>query len=103
MIERPGTAGTTIFMQDESGHLIGEYDGSENLIEQTVWMGDIPVATLQPNGSGVNIFYVHTDHRTGAASPLSGGTIAGIRVRHTGDVNKNLLVLKLRRFPQQIL
>jgi RHS repeat-associated protein len=26
-------------------------------------MGDIPVATLQPNGTGgVNVFYVHTDH-----------------------------------------
>jgi RHS repeat-associated protein len=62
MIEKSGTAGTTIFMQDEAGHLIGEYDGSGNLIEETVWLGDIPVATLQPNGSGVNIFYVHTDH-----------------------------------------
>jgi RHS repeat-associated protein len=63
MIEKSGTAGTTIFVQDEAGHLIGEYDGSGNLIEETVWLGDIPVATLRPNGSGgVNIFYVHTDH-----------------------------------------
>ncbi len=28
---------------------------------QTVWMGDVPVATLQPNGSGVSIYYVHSD------------------------------------------
>jgi RHS repeat-associated protein len=63
MIEKSGTAGTTIFMQDEAGHLIGEYDGSGNLIEETVWLGDLPVATLRPNGSGgVSIFYVHTDH-----------------------------------------
>jgi RHS repeat-associated protein len=63
MIEKSGTLGTTLFVQDEAGHLIGEYDGSGNLIEETVWLGDIPVATLQPNGSGgVNIFYVHTDH-----------------------------------------
>jgi hypothetical protein len=63
MIEKSGTAGTTIFMQDEAGHLIGEYDGSGTLIEETVWLGDVPVATLLPNGSGgVNIFYVHTDH-----------------------------------------
>jgi RHS repeat-associated protein len=63
MIEKSGTLGTTAFMQDEAGHLIGEYDGSGNLIEETIWLGDIPVATLQPNGSGgVNIFYVHTDH-----------------------------------------
>ncbi len=33
------------------------------LIEETVWLGDIPVATLRPNASGgVDIFYVHTDH-----------------------------------------
>jgi YD repeat-containing protein len=64
MIEKSGTLGTTIFLQDESGHLLGEYDGSGNLIEETIWLGDIPVVTLQPNGSGgVNIFYVHTDQR----------------------------------------
>jgi RHS repeat-associated protein len=63
MIEKSGTLGTTTFMQDEAGHLIGEYDGSGNLLEETIWLGDIPVATLQPNGSGgVDIFYVHTDH-----------------------------------------
>jgi RHS repeat-associated protein len=63
MIEKSGTLGTTAFMQDEAGHLIGEYDGSGNLIEETIWLGDIPVATLQPNGSGgVNIYYIHTDH-----------------------------------------
>jgi RHS repeat-associated protein len=63
MIEKSGTAGTAIFMQDESGHLIGEYDSGGNLIEETIWLGDTPVATLVPNGSGgVNIFYVHTDH-----------------------------------------
>jgi hypothetical protein len=27
-----------------------------------VWLGDIPVATLQPNTtSGINLYYVHTD------------------------------------------
>jgi RHS repeat-associated protein len=62
MIKKSGTAGTTIFMQDEAGHLIGEYDGTGNLIEETVWLGDIPVATLRSNGFGVNIFLVHTDH-----------------------------------------
>jgi RHS repeat-associated protein len=76
MIEKSGTAGTTIFMQDEAGHLIGEYDGGGNLIEETVWLGDVPVATLRPNGSGgVNIFYVHTDHLNSprkVAQPSSG-------------------------------
>ena len=32
------------------------------LIQETVWLGDIPVATLRPNGSGgVILYYVHAD------------------------------------------
>ena len=62
MIEKSGTGGTTIFMQDEAGHLLGEYSSTGALVEETIWLGDIPVATLRPNGSSVNIFYVHTDH-----------------------------------------
>jgi RHS repeat-associated protein len=49
------------FMYDEAGHLVGEYDSSGNLIQETVWLGDIPVATLRPNGANVDVFYVHTD------------------------------------------
>ncbi len=51
----------TKYAYDEAGHLLGEYDGSGNLIEETVWLGDIPVATLQPSGTSVAIYYVHTD------------------------------------------
>ena len=56
-----GAAGTVLYWYDEQGHLLGEYDGSGNLVEETVWLGDIPVATLRPSGSGVAIYYVHTD------------------------------------------
>ena len=44
-----------------SGSLVGEYDGAGNLIQETVWLGDIPVATIQPSGSSVAIYYVETD------------------------------------------
>jgi len=44
-----------------SGLLVGEYDGTGALIEETVWLGDIPVATLRPNGATVSIYYVHSD------------------------------------------
>ena len=60
-VKKSGTS-VTLFVYDESGHLLGEYDGSGNLIEETVWMGDVPVATLQPNGTGVSVYYIHTDH-----------------------------------------
>jgi RHS repeat-associated protein len=55
-------SGVTLFMYDEGHHLIGEYGSSGNLIEETVWMNDTPVATLRPSGSGIAIYYVHTDH-----------------------------------------
>lgn len=56
-------SGSTLFMYDEVGHLLGEYDGNGNLLEETLWMGDIPVATLRPNGSGgVSVYYIHADH-----------------------------------------
>ncbi len=60
-VKKSGTS-ITLFVYDEAGHLLGEYDGSGNLIEETIWMGDIPVATLQPNGTGVSVYYIHTDH-----------------------------------------
>jgi RHS repeat-associated protein len=49
------------FVYDEAGHLVGDYDSAGNLIQETVWLGDIPIATLRPNGGNVDVFYVHTD------------------------------------------
>jgi RHS repeat-associated protein len=56
-----GTAGTVLYWYDEAGHLLGEYDGTGVLIQETVWLGDIPVATVRPNGASVSIYYVHSD------------------------------------------
>jgi RHS repeat-associated protein len=57
-----GAAGTVLYAYDEAGHVLGEYDGSGNPIQETVWLGDIPVATLRPHtGGGIDLFYVHTD------------------------------------------
>ena len=53
---------STYFVYDESGHLVGEYDGSGDLLQETIWFGDTPVGVLKPNGSGVELFYIHTDH-----------------------------------------
>jgi RHS repeat-associated protein len=62
MIEASGPSGTTVYVYDQAGHLLGEYDGSGNLIQEMVWLGDIPVATVRPSGSSVAIYYVLTDH-----------------------------------------
>jgi RHS repeat-associated protein len=61
-VKKTTSGSSTYFVYDEAGHLVGEYNGSGSLIQETVWLGDIPVATLRPNGGGVNVFYVHTDH-----------------------------------------
>lgn len=43
--------------------MLGEYSTTGVLLQETIWLGDIPVATLRPNtGGGVDIFYVHADH-----------------------------------------
>jgi RHS repeat-associated protein len=56
----------TYFVYDEQGHLLGEYDGAGNLIQETVWLEDLPVATLRPTGTGnptpIAVYYVHADH-----------------------------------------
>jgi RHS repeat-associated protein len=48
------------FAYDEAGHLVGEYNISGSTVttvQETVWLGDIPIATLR----GTSVFYVHTD------------------------------------------
>src|ERR1700677_413576 len=62
LISKTGSAGTTLLIYDESGHILGEYTGTGALIQETIWMGDTPVATVQQNGSSIAIYYVHTDH-----------------------------------------
>jgi RHS repeat-associated protein len=62
-IRRSTPSVTAIYVYDEAGHLAGEYTAAGALVQETVWLGDLPVATLRPNGSGgVDLFYVHADH-----------------------------------------
>jgi RHS repeat-associated protein len=62
-IKRATSGVSTMYMYDEAGHLAGEYTTTGILIQETVWLGDTPVATLRPNeAGGVNLFYVHADH-----------------------------------------
>ncbi len=56
-----GAAGTVLYMYDEAGHLLGEYSSTGALVEETVWLGDLPVATLRPSGSSIAIYYVEAD------------------------------------------
>src|SRR5437879_3623427 len=60
--DNSGSFGTILIWYDEAGHLLGEYNPDGGINEETVWLGDIPVATLRPSGSSVAIYYVHTNH-----------------------------------------
>lgn len=55
--------GTDVFfVYDEAGHLLGEYDATGAAIQETVWLGDLPVAVLKPNAASFDVFYVWTDN-----------------------------------------
>jgi RHS repeat-associated protein len=60
------TTDKTHFVYDEEGHLLGEYGVTGARLEETVWLGDLPVATLQPTGT----FYIAPDH-LGAPSQIT--------------------------------
>jgi RHS repeat-associated protein len=45
-------SGVNLFMYDASGHLLGEYDDKGNVIEENVWLGDLPVTVEDGNNGG---------------------------------------------------
>ncbi len=49
--------GATRYVYDEAGHLIGEYDQSGNAIQETVYLGDTPVATIK----NTTPYYIYAD------------------------------------------
>ena len=57
-------AGTTLrFMYDEAGHLLGEYGTGGAPVQETVYLGDWPIATVRKNTAGTPIaYYVWPDH-----------------------------------------
>jgi hypothetical protein len=46
------------FVYDEAGHQTGKYDGLGNPLWETAWLGDLPVAVLEPAGN----FFIAPDH-----------------------------------------
>jgi RHS repeat-associated protein len=68
------------FMYDEAGHLVGEYNWNNGVlavVQETVWLGDIPVATLRNMSGTMKVFQVHADHLN---TPRKVTTDAGVPV-----------------------
>ena len=51
-----GTATQLIY--DEAGHLLAEVSGEGPVIQETIWLGNIPIATVRPTGG---LYYVHAN------------------------------------------
>jgi len=66
-IAKQGNA-TTQFVYDDNGHLQGEYDASNNLIEETLWLGDAPVAVLKANSGPTAVTSALGGQSTGSQS-----------------------------------
>jgi len=54
---------TTLFVYDESGHLLGEYNGGA-VVQETIWLGDLPVGVI----TATSQYYINPDH---LGAPLS--------------------------------
>ena len=59
---RDNEGGATEYVYDEAGHLLGEYDGEGRVIEETVWLGNLPVAVMNGNGQDPDIHYINPDN-----------------------------------------
>ena len=59
----------TTYVYDEAGHPLGQYDGSGLAMLETVWLGDLPVATIQAKLP----YYVAPD-QLGAPHEITDGT-----------------------------
>jgi RHS repeat-associated protein len=53
-----GFSGSLRYVYDEQGHLIGEYTNTGGLTQETIYLGDMPIALNHPSGT----FYVQADH-----------------------------------------
>lgn len=61
-----GSASTLIFMYDQSGQLLGEYNTIGAAIREYVWLNNTPIAMFMPDPASVTntplVYYFHTDH-----------------------------------------
>lgn len=62
-----GATSTVIFVYDQQGQLLGEYDKAGKEIREYVWLDGTPIAVFTPDPSGPVIkpplvYYIHTDH-----------------------------------------
>ncbi|MCS0583367.1 DUF6531 domain-containing protein [Massilia pinisoli] len=61
-VVKTSSAGSTYYVYDEQGHLLGEYDATGKPVQETVYLDDLPVAVIKPGVSGPAVYDVYADH-----------------------------------------
>jgi RHS repeat-associated protein len=65
-VSSTGPQSTVVFVYDQAGHLLGEYDQNGAPMREYVWLRDTPMAMFTPdpaNPSGEPlVYFIHTDH-----------------------------------------
>jgi YD repeat-containing protein len=65
-VSSTGPQSTVVFVYDQAGHLLGEYDQNGAPLREYVWLRDTPMAMFTPdpvNPSGEPlVYFIHTDH-----------------------------------------
>jgi len=54
-------SGANVYMYDGAGHLLGEYDAAGTPLQETIFLGDLPVA-LTKSTSSSDVYYIFADH-----------------------------------------
>ena len=61
-----GAASTVVFVYDQQGQLLGEYDVNGTALREYAWLGNTPVAVFTPDAANAAnpplVYYIHTDH-----------------------------------------
>ncbi|MFT3664282.1 RHS repeat-associated core domain-containing protein [Piscinibacter sp.] len=64
--DNTGPASTVLFVYDQQGQLLGEYNSNGTAIREYVWLGNTPVAVFTPDPANAAnpplAYYIHTDH-----------------------------------------
>jgi RHS repeat-associated protein len=61
-------SGANEYAYDEGDHLLGEYDAAGAVVQETVYLGDMPVVVLKQTASAppvtvsTSIYYIYSDH-----------------------------------------
>ena len=55
------SSGANIYMYDDAGHIVGEYDATGSPLQETIFLDDLPVA-LMKSTSLADLYYIYADH-----------------------------------------